>query len=117
MKYDSWRPRSRPHTTFPDTREHGSSRPVKTSTQTLDRTHCGALRFAANRRGGNVILHHRHIRPVLIRDWSRPMDGVAATIWASASTSAPSTPAGIMITPRSVGLAKQLVAGADMNIE
>jgi hypothetical protein len=30
-----------------------------------------------NRRGGSVVLHHRHIRPVLIRDWSRPMDGIA----------------------------------------
>ena len=43
-----------------------------------------------NRRGGTVILHHRHIRPVLIRDWSRPMDGITATIWASRRTSHPS---------------------------
>ena len=27
-----------------------------------------------------------HLRPVLIRDWSRPMDGIAATIWASQTT-------------------------------
>jgi hypothetical protein len=31
-------------------------------------------------------LHHGHIRSVLIRDWSRPMDGIAATIWASQTT-------------------------------
>jgi len=23
-----------------------------------------------------IVLHHRHTRPVLIRDWSRPMDGI-----------------------------------------
>ena len=42
--------------------------------------------FQLYRRGGRVILHHGHIRPVLIRDWSRPMDGIAATIWASQTT-------------------------------
>jgi hypothetical protein len=89
MKYDRWRAPSRPHTTFPDTRQHGSGRPAKASPQSLDRHHRGALWFAVNRRGGNVVLHHRHIRPVLIRDWSRPMDGIAATIWASRTTSHP----------------------------
>ncbi len=41
------------------------------------------------RRGGRVILHHRHIRPVLIRDWSRKMDGTDAAIWASQTTLPP----------------------------
>ena len=36
-----------------------------------------------------VILHHGHIRPVLIRDWSRSMDGIAATIWADQTTPPP----------------------------
>jgi hypothetical protein len=40
-------------------------------------------------RGGRLILHQGHIRPVLIRDWSRPMDGIAATIWASQTTLSP----------------------------
>jgi len=39
--------------------------------------------FSGNRPGGNVILHHRHIQPVLIRDWSPPIYGIAAAIWAS----------------------------------
>jgi TniQ len=89
MNYASWRPPSRPHMTFPDTREHGSIRAAKTSTQSLDRLDRSALWFAVNRRGGNVLLHHRHIRPVLIRDWSTPMDGIAATIWATRTTSHP----------------------------
>jgi hypothetical protein len=37
--------------------------------------------FELYRRGGRVILHHGHIRPVLIRDWSTQIDGIAATFW------------------------------------
>lgn len=86
MQHDSWRPPSRPHTTFPDTREHGSISRPKASTQSLERQERSALWFAVNRRGGSGILHHRHIRPVLIRAWSRQMDGITATIWASGTT-------------------------------
>jgi nuclear transport factor 2 (NTF2) superfamily protein len=42
--------------------------------------------FSVNRRAGKVILHHNRIRPVLIREWSREMDGNAAAIWASRTT-------------------------------
>jgi hypothetical protein len=42
--------------------------------------------FSVNRRAGNVILHHNRIRSVLIREWSREMDGIAAAIWASSTT-------------------------------
>jgi hypothetical protein len=52
----------------------------------LQRHERSSLWFQLYRRGGRVILHHGHIRPVLIRDWSRPMDGIAATIWASRTT-------------------------------
>ena len=45
--------------------------------------------YSRNHDGGRVILHHRHIRPVLIRPWSAAMDGIEATIWASASLHGP----------------------------
>lgn len=89
MTFDSARPPSKPHKLFPDTREHGATRQGKTSPQSDDRQDRSALWFSINRRGGSVLLHHRHIRPVLIRDWSHPMDGIAATIWASRTTSLP----------------------------
>lgn len=85
-KYDSWRPPSRPHTTFPQTRAYGSDRPAATSRQSLERTERSGLWFTLHRHGGNVILHHRHIQPVLVRDWSPKMDGITATIWASQTT-------------------------------
>jgi TniQ len=86
MQFDSDRPPSKPHTLFPDTREHGSTRTVKASPQSNARQDRNAFWFRINRRGGSVLLHHRHIRPVLIRDWSPPMDGIAATIWQSQTT-------------------------------
>lgn len=89
MKYDSWRPPSRPYASFPDTRLYGSAGSLKTDPRALGRTQRGAVWFAVNRRGGGTVLRHRHIRPVLIRDWSRQMDGIAATVWASATTTHP----------------------------
>jgi hypothetical protein len=87
MMFDCWRPPSPPDRTFPDTREHGSIHPPKVSENSRDRHHRSAFWFAHTRRGGGAILHHRHIRPVLSRDWSPKMDGIAATIWASQTTS------------------------------
>ena len=77
-----------PHTIFPQTRRYGSGpdRSATTSRHSLQRHERSTLWFRLCRRGGRVILHHGHIRPVLIRDWSRSMDGIAATIWASRTT-------------------------------
>lgn len=86
IEYDSWQPPSRSRTTYPQTRDHGAPRPAAVSQQTLQRQERSALFFTVNRRGGNVILHHRHIQPVLIRDWSPQMDGITAAIWASQTT-------------------------------
>jgi hypothetical protein len=48
---------------------------------------CGDFLMARdNRRGGSVVLHHRQIRPVFVRDWSPKMDGITATIWAKTTT-------------------------------
>jgi hypothetical protein len=77
------RPPSRPHKTFPDTRQHGASHPLRVNALSRDRHGRSALWFARTRRGGGAILHHRHIRTVLIREWSPKMAGIAATIWAS----------------------------------
>jgi len=92
IKYDSWREPSAPHKTFPDTPHYAATRPAQSKTQSNDRHERSAIWFAVNRRGGNVLLHHRHIRPVLVREWSPPMDGIAATIWASRSLTMPISP-------------------------
>jgi hypothetical protein len=86
MKFDSGRPPSRPDKLFPETREHGSRRLAKTSPQSHDRQDRSATWFQINRRGGSTILHHRHLRPVLIREWAPRMDGITATIHYSQTT-------------------------------
>lgn len=91
IKYDSGRPPSAPHKTFPDTPYYAATRPAQPKTQSSDRHERSAIWFAVNRRGGSVLLHHRHIRPVLVREWSPSMGGIAATIWASRSLTLPIT--------------------------
>src|ERR1700759_4646381 len=60
-----------------------------TSRQSRQRHERSTLWFRLYRRGGRVILHHGHIRPVLIRDWSPKLGGIDATIWASKTTLPP----------------------------
>ena len=87
MMFDCSRPPSRPDKTFPDTRQHGAIHPPTVSAHSRERHNRSAHWFADTRRGGGAILHHRHIRSVLIREWSPKMDGIAAAIWASQTTS------------------------------
>jgi hypothetical protein len=68
MMFDCWRPPSRPDTTFPDTRRHGVIHPPKIPAHSRERHFRSAYCFAGTRRGGGAILHHRHVRSVLIRD-------------------------------------------------
>lgn len=86
MLYDSHRPPSRPDKTFPETRDHGAMRRAQPSPLSRQRTSRSAGWFQLNRRGGSVILYHRHLKPVISREWAAPMDGITATITASGST-------------------------------
>jgi hypothetical protein len=86
MITDASRPPSRPNKAFPDTRSHGATRPTTTSAQSQQRHDRSSHWFGRHRRGGGIILHHRHIQPVLIREWSPKMDGFDAQIWASRTT-------------------------------
>jgi hypothetical protein len=86
MTSDASLPPSQPNKTFPDTRSHGATRPATTSAQSRQRHDRSSHWFGCHRRGGGIILHHRHIQPVLIREWSPKMDGFAAQIWASRAT-------------------------------
>jgi hypothetical protein len=58
----------------------------KVNEHSRDRNRRSATWFARNRRGGRVILYHRHIGPVLARDRSIRMDLFTATVAASADT-------------------------------
>jgi hypothetical protein len=83
---DCWQPPSLPTTTYLAQRGFGGSSLPKVNEQSRDRNRRSATWFARNRRGGRVILYHRHVGPVLVRDWSVRMDLFTATVAASADT-------------------------------
>jgi hypothetical protein len=89
MNYVSRHPPRRPQMLLPDTCDYGATCPSKISGNIADRPERSAMWFSIKRRGGSVLLHQRHNRPVLIRDWSTPMDGITATIWTSRSMNNP----------------------------
>ena len=83
---DCHQPPSLPKTTYRAPRGYGvtTSRPNQ---QSIDRHRRSTTWFARNRHGGRVILYHRHLGPVLFRDWSTPQDLFTDTVAASADTS------------------------------
>jgi hypothetical protein len=84
MSWDACRPPITPPRTYLDTRARCSSHvftPGKGNQARHDRS---SYWFARRPDGGNVILHHRHVRPVLIRPWSPAMESIEGAIWASA---------------------------------
>jgi hypothetical protein len=83
---DCWQPPSLPKTTYRAPRGTSGTTAAKPNQQSIDRNRRSATWFARNRRGGRVILYHRHLGPVLVRDWSTPMDLFTATVAASADT-------------------------------
>jgi hypothetical protein len=83
---DCWQPPSLPKTTYPALRRYGGGTPPKINQQSLDRHRRSATWFARNRQAGRVILYHRHLGPVLFRDWSTPADLFTDTVAASADT-------------------------------
>lgn len=93
---DSWRPPSLPRTTYRTLRTFGGHTVPKVNQHSIDRHRRSARWFAHNRRGGRPILYHRHVGPVLARDWSVRMDLFIGTVDASAQATThldPSTPA------------------------
>jgi hypothetical protein len=88
IEQDCWRPPSQPPTTFPQAPGHRRpSHLAKTvNAASIERHDKAARWFARNRRCGNVILHHRTVQPVVIREWSDQMELYAGAIWQSQRT-------------------------------
>lgn len=88
IEQDCWRPPSQPPTTFPEAPGHRrpSHLAKAISAASLNRHERAATWFARNRRTGSVILHHRTVHPVIIREWSTKMELYAGAIWQSQRT-------------------------------
>jgi len=93
MEYDAGQPPSSPAKTFPTIRGFKTPQQIDAHYEgKLANRHASAAWFSRNNKGGNAILHHRHIRSVLIRDWSTPMQDFVGSIWASQYTPRTNTP-------------------------
>ncbi len=88
IEQDCWRPPSLPGGDYRSPRTFGGAtfrRPVKDAEQ---KRRVAADRFVIkNRCGGDAILHHRSLKPIVIRDWSTRMELFSGALNASASTS------------------------------
>ena len=89
IEEDCWRPPSPPPTTFPAAPGH--RKPSQLARARRDgnaviRHEKAIMWVTRKRRPGSVILHHRTVNPVLIREWSTPMEAFAGAIWQSQRT-------------------------------
>jgi TniQ len=84
---DCWQPSSLPVTTYRELRAYGGHTALKVNQHSRDRNQRSANWYAVNRRGGRGILYHRHLGPVLVRDWSPRMELFTGTVAASVNTS------------------------------
>ena len=83
MSWDAPRPPATPARTYLDTRARCSNHMFAPGKANQARHERSSFWFARRPDGGNVILHHRHVSPVLIRPWSPVMDNIQGAIWAS----------------------------------
>lgn len=89
IEEDCWRASSPPPTTFaaaPGHRKPSQLARAQLGGHARLRHDNAVMWFARKRRPGNVILHHRTVNPVLIREWSTPMEAFAGAIWQSQRT-------------------------------
>ena len=84
---DCWRPPSLPSNDYRSLRTFGGRsfrKPHKNSDETR---FTSAHWFAVHRRGGDTMLHHRTLAPVILRDWSAPLTLFESAIEATANVS------------------------------
>lgn len=83
IETDSPREPTVPKSTFPAAPGHRKPSHIKTVTTagSRERHARSMIWFAAQRRAGKVILHHRTVHPVIVREWSTPMQEFAGALW------------------------------------
>ncbi|MEU7892474.1 TniQ family protein [Nonomuraea sp. NPDC049152] len=88
IEQDCWRPPSPPPTTFAAAPGHRRPGHLDTTVTRANRERHdkAVLWFSRKRRPGQVILHHRTVHPVVIREWSTQMEHFAGAIWQSQRT-------------------------------
>lgn len=87
IEQDCWQPPSLPNNDYRSLKTFGGRTFRKPDPRSEDTRLTSAHWFAAHRRGGDAMLHHHSLNPVLIRDWSRKMELFAGALDVCASVS------------------------------
>jgi hypothetical protein len=86
IEQDCWQPPSLPNTDYRSLKTFGGSTYLKPARDSEEKRGTAAYWYAKHRRGGDGMLHHRTLNPVIIRDWSAKMQLFAGAIQLTAST-------------------------------
>lgn len=87
IEQDCWQPPSLPNTDYRSQRTFGGKtfpKPAKDSEN--KRAHAAYWFTQKNRHGGDALLHHRSLNPIVIRDWSIKMEMFVGALSVSADT-------------------------------
>jgi hypothetical protein len=84
---DCWRPPSLPSNDYRSLRTFGGHSFRKPHKNIDETRFTSAHWFALHRRGGDTMLHHRTLAPVILRDWSAPLTLFESAIDATANVS------------------------------
>uniref|UniRef100_UPI003F497F35 hypothetical protein n=1 Tax=Amycolatopsis sp. CA-096443 TaxID=3239919 RepID=UPI003F497F35 len=85
---DCWRPPSLPNNTFRSLKTFGGPAGFRKPDKNADaKRRTSALWFTRHHRGGDAMLHHRSLNPVVLRDWSVKMEMFTSAIALTANTS------------------------------
>ncbi|WP_433521555.1 hypothetical protein ACQPZ2_30160 [Nocardia pseudovaccinii] len=87
IESDCWRTPATPLSDFASAPGNRKPSQLRRGNQLSSERHWrSALFFAQRRQCGNVILHHRTIHPVIVREWSPAMQEFRGAIWMSQRT-------------------------------
>ncbi|HET6285838.1 MAG TPA: hypothetical protein VFG15_03675 [Amycolatopsis sp.] len=106
---DCWRPPSLPHRTFRGLRTFGGPTGARKADKNAEGTRQTSARwFTRHHRGGDAMLHHRTLTPVILRDWSIKMELFTGALVLTTNTSTASQREQGIQPPRGVHGASQL---------
>jgi hypothetical protein len=87
IEQDCWQPPSLPGNDYRSLRTFGGSTFVKPAKDCDNKRRHAAYWFRQkHRRGGDALLHHRSLNPIVIRDWSQKMEQFTGALVVSADT-------------------------------
>jgi hypothetical protein len=102
IEADCWNPPSLPNHTFNSLKTFCGPVGFRKSANNADsKRGTSALWFSRHRRGGDAMLHHRTLNPVVIRDWSTKMETFTSALALTADTSTASHKSLNLDRPRS----------------